>query len=219
MGFNVETRKVLVVGIGVVSLGLVASLGLLVSVLPKATEQQVVVAGQPNKPETEAKPNLSDKEATPDETPTTEVPEVTPEVEGTVTTGEPTITEPELGMSVAQLQTVMGEPTKVRAVDAAYVYEYTGHTFVVDEHQQTVIGYWLYPEQAVQPTEVSIDWQKGFAQSPSAIDWQGPYGNSGRGSTYVLYGYTTIAGIDYVIEFGADDELGFGNQLVAIYQQ
>lgn len=206
-------RKLLIVGIGVVSLALVASVGFLVSLLPKNDIQQSVVAGQSN-PESQDPVVQPDEEKPVEITPNqSETPPATTESDG-----EKKITSPYLGMSVGDLQELLGQAEVIRAVEAAYVYEYPEHTFVVDEQQETVIGYWLFPEQSNQPTELAIDWQKGFAQESTTIDWQGPYPNSGRGSAYVLYGYTTINGVNYVLEFGADDELGLSNQLVAIYQ-
>lgn len=215
MGSIMKTRKLLLMGIGLVTLGLVASLILLFTVLPKVSEQQTLVAGKPS-----TTPQVENKiETKPSES---EVPQEQPEADANVQVETPvqeeTLTKPQLGMSVNQLEQLLGAATAIRAVEAAYVFEYPEHTFVVDEQQQ-VIGYWLYPEQQNQLEELQIDWQKGFAQESTVIDWHGPYANDGRGSAYVLYGYTIVEGKAYALEFGADDELGLSNQLVAIYQR
>ncbi len=126
--------------------------------------------------------------------------------------------EPVIGMTVGQLEKILGSPNKKNDVVNAYTYEYTDLTYVIDSQTETIIGYWVYPGQII-PIKVGIDFENGFNQVSEQISWDGPYVNEGRGSNFVLHGYVKIENQAYAIELGADDENGLLNQVLAIYER
>lgn len=205
-------RRGLIIGIGILSVGLIASLVLLMNVYPGTstpTPDVVVVTPSITLPETqvpvEVVPDDNDESAT--------------EAEVTTDVSVEELQQPSIGNSESQLLASRGTANSTREVVNAYLYEYNDITYVLDETQATIIGYWLYAGQTAPIDGLSIDWESGFDQSNSAITWQGPYENDGRGSNHVLYGYGTINGQAYTIEFGADDQSGHTNQVITIYER
>ncbi|MGL5550057.1 MAG: hypothetical protein ACRC17_05210 [Culicoidibacterales bacterium] len=212
-----NNRKLLVTGIGILSICLVVSVSMLVTVLPKLQEIEHSAVIEPLTPETEVD-GVTTEHVSQDEEVNATTADALDEVqlEPVEAVGA---TEVSLGMAVSDLVRLEGEPLAIREVTAAFIYEYADLTYVVDQQQTTLIGYWVYSGQQPPLTALTIDWSSGFAQTQPDISWSGPYYNDGRGSAYVLHGYANFNGEIYTLEFGADDEQGFGNQLIAIYRQ
>ncbi|MGL4952472.1 MAG: hypothetical protein ACRC5Q_01545 [Culicoidibacterales bacterium] len=205
-------RKVLLGGIGISGVSLVLSIGFMITVVSKFDiNKQVEIPTVKQEPlvfvpADEGNDNVvSDDSVSDNSANTIEI--------------QPESIQIELGMKVSDFVKAQGEPEEIREVKAAYVYEYPDLTYVVDELQETLIGYWIYAGQQLPNAKFTIDWASGFQQNQENISWDGPYYNGDRGSKYVLHGYANINGSSYTLEFGADDEFGYGNQLIAIYKQ